>query len=100
MSLSPLTRLELEAVLPTIPGWRVEGDALVRELRFASHPEAIAFIVKLSVVAEELAHHPEILNVWATVTLTLRTHDAGDKITSLDVMLAREVDELWDASQG
>ena len=100
MHVSPLSRIELEGALPTIPNWRFEDDALVRELRFSSHPEAIAFIVELSAVAEEMSHHPEILNIWASVTLTLRTHDAGDKVTSLDIMLARAVDDLWDAAQG
>ena len=94
MGLSPLSANELDGVMPTIPDWRLEDGALVRRLRFDSHPAAIAFIVKVSSIAEEMEHHPEILNVWASVTLTLRTHDAGDRVTSLDVMLAREIDAL------
>lgn len=94
MALSPLTPYELDPILPTIPRWRSVNDSLVRDYEFASHPEAIAFIVRVSEVAEEHEHHPEILNVWSKVTLTLRTHDAGDKVTSFDVQLARAIDDL------
>lgn len=94
MALSPLSAYELDQIMPTIPEWTLEGDSLVRKWTFASHPEAIAFIVEVSRIAEDHEHHPEILNVWAHVTLTLRTHDAGNKVTSFDVQLARDIDDI------
>lgn len=97
MSVRPLSSSDLEAALPTLSGWNVEDDALVRTFRFASHPDAIAFIVRLGFIAEEMSHHPEIWNVWANLKLTLRTHDADDRITSRDVDLAQKVNALWEA---
>lgn len=96
MSISPLSSSEIKDALSTLPDWTLEDDALVRQLRFSSHPDAIAFMVRLAFINEELNHHPEILNVWANLTLTLRTHDADDKVTARDVELARKVDEVWE----
>ena len=39
-------------------------------------------------------HHPEIHNVYKTVVLALTTHDAGNKVTALDVELAAAIDAL------
>lgn len=97
MSVSPLSPSELKTALPTLTDWRLEDNALVRHLRFTSHPDAIAFIVRLAFIHEKMNHHAEMLNVWANLTFTLRTHDAGDQVTALDVKLAREINELWAA---
>jgi 4a-hydroxytetrahydrobiopterin dehydratase len=52
----------------------------------------MSFLVRLSFEAEQRDHHPEIFNVYDRVELTLRTHDAGDRITKADVELARAID--------
>lgn len=96
MSVSPLSASELEATLSTLPDWRLENNALVRHLRFTSHPDAVAFMVRLAFIHEKMNHHSEMLNVWANLTFTLRTHDADDQVTSLDVKLAQEIDGLWE----
>jgi len=38
-------------------------------------------------------HHPDIANSWATVRLTLTTHDKGG-LTSLDFDLAMKINSL------
>ena len=43
--------------------------------------------------AEKLNHNPEWSNVYATVEVTLTTHDA-DGLTQLDLDLARKMDAL------
>ena len=39
-------------------------------------------------------HHPEIFNVYGKVEITLRTHDAGNRVTALDLSLARAIEAL------
>lgn len=72
-------------------GWQHEGGKLVRRFRFGSFKEALSFLVRVGLHAEELNHHPEIWNVYDQVTLSLCTHDAGDQVTGKDVELARAV---------
>ena len=90
----PLSEAAIAAAVTELDGWRHEDGALRRALRFADHPAAVAFLVRLAVESERLDHHAETHLVWAHVTLTLRTHDAGDRVTGLDVALARAVDRL------
>ncbi|MBZ0119655.1 MAG: 4a-hydroxytetrahydrobiopterin dehydratase, partial [Sandaracinaceae bacterium] len=52
------------------------------------------FLVRIAFDAEQLGHHPEIHNVYSRVWLTLRTHDAGNRVTALDVKLARAIERV------
>ena len=76
-------------------GWElVEGrDALTRTYRFGSFVEAFGWMTRCALWAEKLNHHPEWSNVYATVTVTLTTHDAGG-LSTLDVKLAQKMDAL------
>lgn len=72
--------------------WRREGDAIVREWRFADFGAAIAFVERVAEVAESANHHPDILvHGWNKVRITLSTHSEGG-ITAADLALARQLD--------
>ncbi len=79
--------------LTELDGWELEGDAIRRELRFEGFREAIAFINRVADLADAADHHPELTNVYATVTVVLTTHDAGG-VTAKDLDLAREIDRV------
>jgi 4a-hydroxytetrahydrobiopterin dehydratase len=66
---------------------------LHRELRFADFNEAFGFMTRVALIAETMGHHPEWFNVWNKVVIDLTTHDAGG-LSSLDVSLARRIDQL------
>lgn len=83
-----LTDAEIADALRTLPGWTHVGDALHRTFEFADFVAAFAFMAAAALVAERLGHHPDWSNVYRTVRVDLRTHDAGG-ITALDVELAR-----------
>jgi 4a-hydroxytetrahydrobiopterin dehydratase len=92
--MEPLEPAQVRAVLSNELGsWQLDGDAIVRELRFDGFREAIAFIVRLADVADAANHHPELTNVYSRVTVRLTTHDAGG-VTEKDLALAREVEAL------
>jgi 4a-hydroxytetrahydrobiopterin dehydratase len=74
--------------------WRREGEAIVRDRRFADFPAAIAFVERVAEVAEHSNHHPDILvHGWNKVRLTLSTHSEGG-ITAADLALAQRLDDL------
>lgn len=74
--------------------WRREGDAIVRDWRFADFAAAIAFVERVAEVAEASNHHPDILvHGWNKVRLTLSTHSEGG-ITAADLALAQRLDAL------
>ena len=88
-----LTDAELERGLAELPQWSLVDGKLHRELSFADFNEAFGFMTRVALHAEAMNHHPEWFNVWATVKIDLRTHDA-DGITELDLRLARVIDGL------
>jgi 4a-hydroxytetrahydrobiopterin dehydratase len=90
---SALSDTEVAAALAELTGWTVEAGKLHRVFRFADFSEAWGFMSRVALVAEQLDHHPDWSNVWATVVIDLVTHDAGG-ITAVDVAFARRVNLL------
>ena len=68
-------------------------DAIRRKFVFANFNEAWGFMSRIAMEAERQDHHPEWSNVWATVDITLSTHDC-DGLSSRDVELARFIDKI------
>jgi 4a-hydroxytetrahydrobiopterin dehydratase len=81
------------AALKDLVGWRAaEGrDAIVKTFRFEDFAAAFAWMSRIALTAEKLDHHPEWINVYSRVEVTLATHDAGG-VTELDVKLAKLMD--------
>ena len=75
-------------------GWTVEesGNAMTRQFKFKTFPEALGWMVHMGVIAEKMNHHPEWSNVYNRVDVRLTTHDAGG-LTSLDLELARKMSQ-------
>ena len=48
------------------------------KLVFGNFNEAWGFMTRVAVEAERMDHHPEWNNVWATVDVTLTTHDCSN----------------------
>jgi 4a-hydroxytetrahydrobiopterin dehydratase len=86
----PATPRELDAALSELPEWRLDGERLHREFRFADFEAAFGFMARVARHAEALDHHPEWRNCYAVVEVWLETHDVG-ALTSLDFELARRM---------
>ncbi len=93
-SRDPLSDAAIQDALDDLEGWTHEDDKLKKTFEFSDFREAISFIVRLSFYAEEMMHHPELENVYNTVDVALTTHDAGGKVTEMDVELASEIQDL------
>lgn len=74
--------------------WQEKNKQLYKKFVFKDFKEALDFINKVGVVAEQLQHHPDIKNTWNTVELALSTHEAGGAITDKDKELSKAIDGL------
>jgi 4a-hydroxytetrahydrobiopterin dehydratase len=90
-----LTAAERTSTLARLAGWSdVSGrDAITRKFVFRDFNEAFGFMTRAALIAEKLDHHPEWMNVYKTVEVTLSTHDAGG-VTELDIKLAEAMNRL------
>jgi len=93
-SREPLPDDEINNALADLDGWSHADNKLQKSFEFSDFREAVSFIVRLSFYAEEMMHHPELENVYNTVSIALTTHDAGGKVTEMDVELASQIEEL------
>ena len=78
-----------------LPAWRmVDGrDAMTRTFTFKDFSAAFGFMTRAALAAERMNHHPEWLNVWNRVEVTLSSHDAGG-LTERDLKLAEVMDRI------
>ena len=88
-----LSDAELSAALSELPLWSGDGNGLHRTVELPSFRDAVAGIVAIADVAEEMDHHPDIDLRWRTLHLALVSHSAGG-VTALDLELARRIDAL------
>lgn len=90
-----LTEDQKISALTELSGWTLadEQDAITRKFTFANFNEAWGFMTRIAIEAERMDHHPEWLNVWATVDITLSTHECNG-LSMRDIALARFIDKI------
>jgi 4a-hydroxytetrahydrobiopterin dehydratase len=89
---SPLSDVEIQRALGTLPGWTRRGDVITKSHQFGTFAEGIAFVGRVAAAADRMDHHPDIDIRYTKVTTSLSTHSAGG-ITELDLALAREIEQ-------
>ena len=80
-------------VLGELEGWaEAKGrDAIVKTFQFKSFSQAWGWMNRVALLAEKMDHHPEWVNVYGRVDVTLSTHTAGG-VTDKDIAIARKMD--------
>jgi 4a-hydroxytetrahydrobiopterin dehydratase len=89
-----LTNDEEDALLGQVGGWRVDREdmhLLKKEFAFGSFMDAIDFVNKVAVIAEEEEHHPDLYVYFKKVMLTLYTH-AINGLSENDFIVAAKID--------
>lgn len=91
----PLDCTAAEKLLNQTPGWSLATacDKISRSFKFDDFVTTLEFVNKVSVVAEQEGHHPEILFGWGHAEIEIYTH----KIKGLhenDFILAAKIDLL------
>jgi 4a-hydroxytetrahydrobiopterin dehydratase len=84
---------EIDGRLGGAEGWERDGDALRKQFEFDDFKGSVDFVNRLTPVAEEMNHHPDLSISWNKVTVSLSTHSEGG-ITENDFELASRIDPL------
>lgn len=93
--MDPLSKEQIEQELESLDGWSFEDDTITKDFSFSDFKEAMSFMVRVGFEAEALVHHPNWSNVYNSVSITLNTHDADDKVTEKDIKLAKAIEEIY-----
>lgn len=90
---------ELAAQLRALPGWTVEGGAIVRTFGFANYFETIAFVNALAYMVHKENHHPDLVVGYNRCTVRFWTHSV-DGITQNDLICAAKADAIFEQNYG
>lgn len=93
--LAPLTRSQFVHYLDQIPRWAIVDDKKIERLfQFRNFAEALEFVNRVGVIAENEGHHPDMfLHGWNKVKITLWTHAIGG-LSLNDFIVAGKIDEI------
>ena len=85
-----MNKKKLSKYLTELVGWEnvEERDAIQKTFKFQNFNQAFSFMTRVAMEAEKANQHPEWLNVYNQVEVTLTTHDA-DGVTEKDIKLAQ-----------
>jgi 4a-hydroxytetrahydrobiopterin dehydratase len=84
---------EVEGRLAGLSGWERAGDAIRKSFKGGDFKDSVDFVNRLTPVAEEMNHHPDLEVSWNTVTVSITTHSEGG-LTENDFELAARIDAL------
>ena len=88
-----LDEKEAATMMKRAPQWTRIVNSIERRWRFKSFIGAVAFMNRVFALAEAANHHPNLTNVWTTVTIRYTTHDAAS-LTKKDFNMAVKIDRL------
>lgn len=93
---SPLPLAEAEILLAQTTGWRLleNGSRLERRFSFKTFATALAFVNRVSDLAEAEGHHPDIAFGWGYASILFYTHKIGG-LHENDFIMAAKVNDLY-----
>ena len=88
----PLSGDRVAELLGQLDAWTVKrAHHLTRTYAFPDFAEALAFVNRIGVVAEQQGHHPDLFLAWGKVRVEVWTHKI-DGLTESDFIFAAKVD--------
>lgn len=98
----PFTRSDAESMLGQVAGWQLVSEGSVespllmitREFSFKDFKEALLFVNRVGMLAEDEGHHPNIyLYSWNKVRIELYTHAIGG-LSENDFIVAAKINAM------
>lgn len=88
-----LTDDEIKSYLAELPQWQIKDGKLFRRFDFKNFKESKSFVDKISELAEQVNHHPDIKFSFKYVEVEIYTHRASG-LTESDTVLAAKIDRV------
>lgn len=89
-----LNQQQIESHLTRLHGWIHSDNEIGKEFQLKNFAEALSFVNKIGVFAEQMNHHPDIfIHAWNKVKITISTHSEGG-VTEKDFILAEKIESI------
>jgi 4a-hydroxytetrahydrobiopterin dehydratase len=89
-----LNEQDIATHLATLDGWTREGNAIVKDFKFANYHETLAFVNAVAWIAHRSDHHPDLDVGYNRCRVAFSTHSAGG-LTDKDFANAARIDALF-----
>jgi 4a-hydroxytetrahydrobiopterin dehydratase len=85
----------IDALLPEVPGWSVNGNQLVRSFEFKDYHATIEFVNALAWMIHAQDHHPELTIRYRHCIVAYSTHTAGNQVSENDFICAAKANAIY-----
>ena len=97
-NIPPFNADEIHKYLKKVDGWEVKSNDdksfyLIKDFKFTNFKESQNFVNKVSDIAEEENHHPDIFFGWGYCNVKIFTHSIKGLAES-DFILAAKIDKI------
>ena len=83
-----------QELIVKLNGWEiVNNHHLSKTYAFSNYAEALDWVNRISQIAEQENHHPDVFLAWGQVRIDIWTHKI-DNLTESDFILAAKFDSL------
>ncbi|MBJ7449903.1 MAG: 4a-hydroxytetrahydrobiopterin dehydratase [Parachlamydiales bacterium] len=85
---------QIKDYIELVPDWSlIDNHHIQRSYKFKNFADALTFVNKIGVIAEQEGHHPDIEFGWGKVKIILWTHSVNG-LSENDFILAAKFNEL------
>lgn len=89
----PLSADDVATGLAQLDGWTGDTEGIEKWFSIPYH-QGVALMAEVARTGKAVGHHADMDLRWGRVRFGITTHDAGNKVTELDLDLARRIDAL------
>lgn len=83
----------LQMMLKEVPGWKLQGDRILKTFHFKDFVQAMEFVNAMAHLAETEDHHPDFSVHYRDVDVSIWTHAIGG-LSENDFILAAKINAL------
>lgn len=85
----------INALLPQVPGWSIDGGQLRRSFAFRDYHETIKFVNSLAEMVHQENHHPALTVTYQHCVVSYHTHSAGGAVSQNDFICAAKANAIY-----
>jgi 4a-hydroxytetrahydrobiopterin dehydratase len=99
MSPQLLSEEDIKKLLQAYPLWELSnGTFLTCIIKDRNYQNLVDLVLKISEIAEEMNHHPDIIFSWGKLQIDITTHESGG-ITLRDQLFIKKLEKIFNQSE-
>ena len=94
-----LSEEDINKLLQAYPLWELSNKTLLTcIIKDRNYQNLVDLVLKISEIAEEMNHHPDIIFSWGKLQIDITTHESGG-ITLRDQLFIEKLEKIFNQSE-